>query len=124
MPNETELGLIDRYQTLTERLRQAEHQYGRPEGSVCLIAVSKTYPAGDIRTVAMQGQSDFGENQIQDALTKIPVLKDLDCAWHFIGPIQSNKCRILRSILTGFIASKEQKLQNAYRTYAQAMLSR
>ena len=48
MPNETELGLIDRYQTLTERLRQAEHQYDRPEGSVCLIAVSKTYPAGEI----------------------------------------------------------------------------
>ena len=93
MPNKTELGLIDRYQTLTERLRQAERQYGRPEGSVCLVAVSKTYPAADIRTVATQGQSDFGENQIQDALTKIPVLQDVDCTWHFIGPIQSNKCR-------------------------------
>ena len=93
MPNETELGLIDRYQTLTERLRQAEHQYGRAKGSVCLVAVSKTYPADDIRTVATQGQNDFGENQIQDALTKIPVLKDVDCTWHFIGPIQSNKCR-------------------------------
>ena len=93
MPNETELGLIDRYQTLTERLRRIEHQSGRAEGSVRLIAVSKTYPADDIRTVAMQGQNDFGENQIQDALTKIPVLKDVDCTWHFIGPIQSNKCR-------------------------------
>ena len=93
MPNETELGLIDRYQTLTERLRQAEHQYGRAKGSVCLVVVSKTYPADDIRTVATQGQNDFGENQIQDALTKIPVLKDVDCTWHFIGPIQSNKCR-------------------------------
>ena len=93
MSNKTELGLIDRYQTLTGRLRQAEHQYGRPEGSVCLVAVSKTYPADDIRTVATQGQNDFGENQIQDALTKISVLKDVDCTWHFIGPIQSNKCR-------------------------------
>ena len=93
MPNKTELGLIDRYQTLTQRLLQAEHQHGRPEGSVCLVAVSKTYPADDIRTVAMQGQNDFGENQIQDALAKIPILKDVDCTWHFIGPIQSNKCR-------------------------------
>jgi len=93
MLKETELGLIDRYQTLTERLRQAERQYGRPEGSVCLVAVSKTYPADDIRTVAIQGQSDFGENQIQDALTKIPVLGEMGCTWHFIGPIQSNKCR-------------------------------
>jgi len=93
MSNETELGLIDRYQTLTERLRQAEYRYGRAEGSVCLVAVSKTYPAEDIRTVAMQGQNDFGENQIQDALTKIPVLREMGCIWHFIGPIQSNKCR-------------------------------
>jgi hypothetical protein len=93
MPSETELALIDRYQTLAERLRRAEHQFGRPEGSVCLVAVSKTYPADAVRTVAAQGQSDFGENQIQDALTKIPVLKDVDCVWHFIGPIQGNKCR-------------------------------
>jgi hypothetical protein len=93
MPNETETALIDRYQTFTERLRQAERQYGRPEGSVCLVAVSKTYPVDDIRTVATQGQNDFGENQIQDALTKIPVLGEMGCTWHFIGPIQSNKCR-------------------------------
>jgi hypothetical protein len=93
MSNETELGLIDRYQALTERLHQAEHQHGRAEGSVCLVAVSKTYPAEDIRTIAAQGQNDFGENQIQDALTKIPVLRETGCTWHFIGPIQSNKCR-------------------------------
>ena len=60
---------------------------------MCLVAVSKTYPADNIRTVATQGQRDFGENQIQDAMTKIPVLEDLSCSWHFIGPIQSNKCR-------------------------------
>ena len=60
---------------------------------MCLVAVSKTYPADHIRTVATQGQRDFGENQIQDAMTKIPVLEDLGCSWHFIGPIQSNKCR-------------------------------
>ena len=93
MPNETKLGLVDRYQTLTERLRRIEHQSGRAEGSVRLIAVSKTYPADDIRTVAMQGQNDFGENQIQDALAKIPLLENVGCTWHFIGPIQSNKCR-------------------------------
>ena len=91
--NAAEKDLIDRYQRLTERLRQAESHYGRAEGSVSLVAVSKTYPADHIRTVATQGQRDFGENQIQDAMTKIPVLTDLGCSWHFIGPIQSNKCR-------------------------------
>lgn len=91
--NAAEKDLIDRYQRLTERLRQAESHHGRAEGSVCLVAVSKTYPADNIRTVATQGQRDFGENQIQDAMTKIPVLTDLGCSWHFIGPIQSNKCK-------------------------------
>ena len=91
--NAAEIDLIDRYQRLTDRLRQAESHYGRAEGSVCLVAVSKTYPADHIRTVAAQGQRDFGENQIQDAMTKIPVLTDPSCSWHFIGPIQSNKCR-------------------------------
>ena len=82
-----------RYHALIDRLRAAENRFERPEGSVCLVAVSKTYPAQDIRTVAYQGQLDFGENQVQDALSKIPDLTDLDCTWHFIGPIQSNKCR-------------------------------
>ena len=93
MMNAAEIGLIDRYQRLTERLRQAESHYGRAEGSVCLVAISKTYPADHVRMVATQGQRDFGENQIQDAMTKIPVLEDVGCSWHFIGPIQSNKCR-------------------------------
>ena len=93
MINQAELGLIDRYQRLSERLRKAECEYGRTEGSVHLIAVSKTYPADNVRTVASQGQTDFGENQIQDAMTKIQVLGDMGCTWHFIGPIQSNKCK-------------------------------
>ena len=93
MSDEKELALIDRYQSLAKRLRQAERRFGRVEGSVCLVAVSKTYPENAVRTVAAQGQKDFGENQIQDALTKIPSLNDLGLIWHFIGPIQSNKCR-------------------------------
>lgn len=85
--------LVSRYQRLLQRLRAAEKRFDRPNHSVCLVAVSKTYPAQDIRAVAQQGQQDFGENQVRDALAKIPELKDLNCVWHFIGPIQSNKCR-------------------------------
>ena len=85
--------LVSRYQGLLRRLRAAEKRFDRPNNSVCLVAVSKTYPARDIRAVAQQGQRDFGENQVQDALAKIPELKGLNCVWHFIGPIQSNKCR-------------------------------
>ena len=38
-------------------------------------------------------QKDFGENQLQEALGKVEILSDLDCTWHFIGSIQTNKCR-------------------------------
>ena len=85
--------LINRYRNLVTRIKTAESQYDRASGSVSLVAVSKTYPAEDIRAVAGMGQRDFGENQIQDAMAKIPLLTDLDCIWHFIGSIQSNKCR-------------------------------
>ncbi len=85
--------LVSRYQGLLRRLRAAEKRFDRPDNSVCLVAVSKTYPARDIRTVAQEGQQDFGENQVRDALAKFPELKDLNRTWHFIGPIQSNKCR-------------------------------
>ena len=93
MPDSADNALIDRYQNLIVRINTAETQYKRPSGSVSLVAVSKTYPAEDIRTVAEMGQRHFGENQIQDAMGKIPLLTDLDCIWHFIGAIQSNKCR-------------------------------
>ena len=93
MVKTAKIDLIERYQRLNERLREAESRYGRAEDSVCLVAVSKTYTADHVRTVAIQGQRDFGENQIQDAMTKIPILEELGCSWHFIGPVQSNKCR-------------------------------
>jgi PLP dependent protein len=85
--------LVSRYQGLLVRLRAAEKRFDRPNNSVCLVAVSKTYPARDIRTVAQEGQQDFGENQVRDALAKFPELGDLNRTWHFIGPIQGNKCR-------------------------------
>ncbi len=85
--------LVSRYQELLRRLRAAEKRFDRPNNSVCLVAVSKTYPARHVRTVAQEGQQDFGENQVQDALAKFPELGDLHRTWHFIGPIQSNKCR-------------------------------
>ncbi len=85
--------LVIRYRTLMDRLRAAERRFDRPQNNVNLVAVSKTYPAADIRLIANNGQRAFGENQLQDAMGKISALTDLDCTWHFIGPIQSNKCR-------------------------------
>jgi len=60
-----------------------------------LIAVSKTHPAEMVRAAAAAGQRNFGENYVQEALAKIAALSDLPLAWHFIGPIQSNKTRAI-----------------------------
>ncbi|WPP44273.1 YggS family pyridoxal phosphate-dependent enzyme [Pseudomonas sp. AN-1] len=77
------------------RIREAEQAGGRAAGSVQLLAVSKTKPPAALREAFACGQRDFGENYLQEALAKQAELADLDLAWHFIGPIQSNKTRPL-----------------------------
>jgi len=77
--------------SVTESIREAEHEFGRPSGSVALLAVSKYRTAAEIREAAGAGQKDFGENYAQEAVAKIEALDDRGLRWHFIGPIQSNK---------------------------------
>lgn len=59
--------------------------------AVTLCAVSKAQPATALRAAYEAGQSVFGENYLQEALKKQEALQDCAIAWHFIGPIQSNK---------------------------------
>jgi pyridoxal phosphate enzyme (YggS family) len=68
---------------------------GRPESSVRLLAVSKTWGADAVRAAHAAGQAAFGENYIQEAVDKITALHDLPLEWHCIGPIQSNKTRLV-----------------------------
>jgi len=75
------------------RIREAAQACGRDPETVGLLAVSKTKPAAAVREAHACGQSDFGENYLQEALNKQAELSDLPLTWHFIGPIQSNKTR-------------------------------
>jgi pyridoxal phosphate enzyme (YggS family) len=75
------------------RIKAAALAAGRDPQSISLLAVSKKKPASDIRAAYRCGQSEFGENYLQEALQKIQELDDLDICWHFIGAIQSNKTR-------------------------------
>ncbi len=77
------------------RIRAAERAAGRPEGSVSLLAVSKTKPFELIRQAHRLGLSKFGENYAQELAEKARALADLDVSWHFIGPIQSNKTALI-----------------------------
>ena len=81
--------LAVRYQSVLERIREAERRYGREKGSVSLIAVSKTQPTIAIEAVHTFGQSAFGENHLQEAIDKIAKLGDKSLVWHFIGHIQN-----------------------------------
>lgn len=80
---------------IRNRVTVLARRYGRDPGDVCVLAVSKTKPPEAVRAAAAAGQRDFGENHLQDALTKLDALGDLDLVWHFIGPVQSNKTRVI-----------------------------
>lgn len=77
-------------------IAKLEQHYQRAAGSVKLLAVSKTKPVSAIEEAYAQGQRLFGENYVQEAADKSEQLAHLsDIEWHFIGPIQSNKSRIV-----------------------------
>ncbi|MDA8328347.1 MAG: YggS family pyridoxal phosphate-dependent enzyme [Betaproteobacteria bacterium] len=78
-------------QAVQHRIELAAGQAGRDASQITLLAVSKTVSAARVRELALQGQRNFGENYVQEALDKIASLQDLPLIWHFIGPIQRNK---------------------------------
>lgn len=76
---------------------QACNQYHRNPDDVTLVAVGKTKPISAITELYDLGQSHFGENYLQEAMDKISAMKTSNIHWHFIGNIQSNKCRDIAS---------------------------
>ena len=78
---------------LRARIGEIERRYRREPGSVTLLAVSKTKPAEAVRAAVAAGQGVFGENHLQDAMTKVDALAGQGVSWHFIGAVQSNKTR-------------------------------
>jgi pyridoxal phosphate enzyme (YggS family) len=89
--------LHDKLRAVQTRIAAACAASGRHAQSVQLLAVSKTFSAEDVRQVAACGQRDFGENYIQEGVDKITALQGDAHAlvWHCIGPIQSNKTKLV-----------------------------
>ncbi|MEO3812509.1 YggS family pyridoxal phosphate-dependent enzyme [Sphaerisporangium sp. B11E5] len=75
------------------RIAEACAAAGRARDEVTLIAVSKTYPASDVRLLSGLGVRDIGENRDQEAAAKAGECADLPVRWHFIGQLQTNKVR-------------------------------
>ena len=82
-------------QTVRQRIAAACTAAHRGVGEVQLLAVSKTFGPEAVRAAFECGQRAFGENYIQEAVEKIALLADLPLQWHCIGPIQSNKTRLV-----------------------------
>ena len=82
-------------QAVRARIAAACIGAGRAADSVQLLAVSKTWPAASVREAVAAGQRAFGENYVQEAVTKAAELGDAGLEWHFIGPLQGNKTRLV-----------------------------
>ncbi len=89
--------IADKLQLVRTRINQACSDVGRQSDSVRLLAVTKTFPAATVREAFHAGQRSFGENYVQEGLDKIAELADLrkQIEWHLIGPLQSNKTRVV-----------------------------
>jgi len=80
-------------EAIRARMAAALARAGRPIDDARLIAVSKTFGADAVREAAAAGQRAFGENRVQEALSKIETTSDLGLEWHLIGHLQSNKAK-------------------------------
>jgi pyridoxal phosphate enzyme (YggS family) len=75
------------------RIAKACEAADRAPGDVTLVAVTKTFPASDVRLLAELGITDVAENRDQEAGPKAAECRDLDLTWHFVGQLQTNKAR-------------------------------
>jgi len=87
--------LTSNYQTVMDQITAACQKSGRPTQDVTLLAVSKRHASDAIKSIHTLGQTSFGENYVQEGVEKAQTLQSLNLDWHFIGPLQSNKSRLV-----------------------------
>jgi pyridoxal phosphate enzyme (YggS family) len=93
--------ISDNWQATLARVRHAAESAGRAPDSVKVLAVSKTFPVPAVLQAAVAGARAFGENYVQEGVAKIQAWREQgqmrfpSVEWHFIGPLQSNKTRLV-----------------------------
>ncbi|WP_067795780.1 YggS family pyridoxal phosphate-dependent enzyme [Actinomadura formosensis] len=92
-PEQRRAELAEGLAAVRARVAAACAAAGRDEAEITLIAVTKTFPASDVRLLAGLGLTDVGENRDQEARPKAAECADLPLTWHFVGRLQSNKAR-------------------------------
>lgn len=93
MESDADDSLARRVHQILDRMRCAAERVGRSPDTVRLVAATKTVPAERIREGLAAGLTLLGENRMQEALSKVALLRDLSPRWHFIGQLQRRKVR-------------------------------
>ncbi len=86
-----ETNLADNLSIVQQKIQHCAEAVGRDMNDIRLIAVSKTRSLDEVKSIASLGHNCFGENTIQDAMTKVPFFNNKEVEWHFIGHLQSKK---------------------------------
>ena len=97
MPQSATGTVAEHLSSVNEHIERIVKDHGREPGCVSLLAVSKTKPSVLVRQAAAVGHTAFGENYVDEGVSKLKELADLKLTWHFIGHIQSNKTRVIAS---------------------------
>ena len=92
-PPEGVATIAEHLEAVRRRITAAAQRAGRSPSDITLVVVSKTVGAARVREAAAAGQIAFGENRVQEGLSKIELLPDLPLEWHLIGHLQSNKAK-------------------------------
>ena len=87
--------IADQIQQIRQNIQQNAQKSGRNPDHIRLMAVSKTHPSSAIQAAFESGITDFGESYVSEAVEKIKNIQNQAITWHFIGPIQSNKTRLI-----------------------------
>jgi len=92
-PTAAATSLSERLDEVRAKIATVAGRCGREPKEITLVAVSKTHPVTAVREALAAGATDFGENRVQEAETKIPALGKQTARWHLIGHLQANKAR-------------------------------
>lgn len=103
--------LAARLLAVEERLTVACRAAGRERAAVTLVAVSKTWPATDVAALADLGVADFAENRDREAAAKAAQVPQV--RWHFVGQLQTNKCRSVAGYASAVHSVDRAKLVEA-----------
>lgn len=98
---------------VTDRALRALSESGRDPDDLTILAVSKGHSVEEIRALYDAGHREFGENRAQELRDKVPELPD-DIRWHFVGPLQSNKARIVRPAVVALHSMDRRSLASAW----------